>query len=90
MDYDDGSFDIIRLIQSDDFPLYSLTRKRPDSKLPGGAYTTAAIAALLFSTAMTTKWTAYSLRDKKIATLIYCWKGVSRALKKEAKKRTHR
>src|SRR5438045_6297965 len=63
VEYDDGSCDSIELLQRGDFPLYGLTRKRRDSESPLGAYTTAAIAALLFGTAFTTKWTEYSAQD---------------------------
>jgi hypothetical protein len=73
VEYDDGSCDAIQLLQRGDFPLYGLTRKRPDSETPRGAYTAPAIAALLFSTAFTTKWTEYSSRDKKLVKLIRCW-----------------
>jgi len=77
VEYEDGSCDTIERVQRDDFPLYCLTRKRPGSELPRGAYTNAAIAALLFSTAFTTKWTEYSSRDKKMGGLICCWGGES-------------
>ena len=83
VEYDDGSCDTIELLQQGDLPLYGLTRKRPDSETPRGAYTTAAIAALLFSTAFTTKWMEYSARDTKLAGLIRYWRGESRSPKQE-------
>jgi hypothetical protein len=88
VEYDDGSCDTIELLQRGDFPLYGLTRKRPDSISPRGAYTTAAIAALLFSTAFTTKWTEYSSRDRKMGGLIRYWLGKSPPQKQESEERS--
>jgi hypothetical protein len=88
VEYDDGSCDRIELLQRGEFPLYGLTRKRPDSETPRGAYTTAAIAALLFGTAFTTKWTEYSTRDTKLMRLIRCWLGDSESSKQDAAGRT--
>ena len=88
VEYDDGSCDTIELLQRGDFPLYGLTRKRPDSESPRGAYTTAAIAALLFSTAFTTKWTDYSVGDKKLGGLIRYWMGESPPQKQEERSDT--
>lgn len=88
VEYDDGSCDTIELLQRGDFPLYGLTRKRPDLESPRGAYTTAAIAALLFSTAFATKWTEYSARDKKLGGLIHYWMGESPPNKQDEKSDT--
>jgi hypothetical protein len=71
VEYDDGSSDFIELIQRGDFPLYRLTRK-PDSQAHG-AYTAGGIAALLFGTTISTKWTEYSSQNKKMAALIRSW-----------------
>ena len=67
VEYDDGSCDSIELLQRGDLPLYGLTRKRPDSEPPRGAYTTAAIAVLLFGTAFTAKWTEYSAQPAQMS-----------------------
>jgi hypothetical protein len=88
VEYDDGSCDSIEMLQRGDFPLYGLTRKRPDSETPRGAYTTAAIAALLFSTAFTTKWTEYSARDQKLVKLIRCWLGEAPPRKQKSQETT--
>jgi hypothetical protein len=81
VEYDDGSWDVIKPIQQGELPLYGLERARPDSSTPVGAYTTAGIAALLFSTAITVKWTEYSSKDAKMAKLIRCWLGEPQASK---------
>ena len=88
VEYDDGSCDSIELLQRGDLPLYGLTRKRPDSEPPRGAYTSAAIAALLFGTAFTTKRTEYSAQDPKLGGLIRCWLGESEVQKPEAGERS--
>ena len=83
VEYDDGSCDTIEAIQRGDFPLYGLTRNRPDLERPRGAYTTAAIAAFLFSTAFSNKWTEYSAADKKLRGLIRHWAEESPPQKQE-------
>ena len=86
VEYDDGSWDVIKPIQQGEFPLYGLERKRPDSSPPVGAYTTAGIAAFLFSTTITVKWTEYSSRDAKMTKLIRCWLGESQVSKQSGGK----
>jgi hypothetical protein len=86
VEYDDGSCDTIELLQRGDLPLYGLTRKRQGSESPRGAYTTVAVAALLFSTAFSTKWTEYSARDKRFGGLIRYWIGESPAKKEESER----
>ena len=88
VEYNDGSCDTIELLQRGDFPLYGLIRKRPDSEQPRSAYTTAAIAALLFSTAFATRWTDYSATDKKLRGLIRHWVGESPPQKQEPEERS--
>lgn len=74
VEYADGSFDAISLIQDGDFPLYSLDRKRADAESVSlGAHTSGAIAALLFMTAMSNQHTEYSARDPKVAALLRSW-----------------
>ena len=73
--YEDGSFDEIKPLQRGDAPLYSLRRQQPGAQASPGAFTPAAIAALLFKTAMTSGWTAYSSKDKKMAALVGHWSG---------------
>ncbi len=74
VEYADGSFDAISLIQDGDLPLYSLDRKRAGTESASlGAHTGGAIAALLFITAVTTQHTEYSARDPKVAALHRSW-----------------
>jgi hypothetical protein len=88
VEYDDGSCDSIELLQREGFPLYGLTRKRPDSETPRGAYTGGAIAGLLFSTAFTAKWTEYSARDQKVENLIRYWLREAPPQKQESQETT--
>ncbi len=74
IEYDDSSSDTIELIQRVGTTIYGLTRKRPDSETPCGAFTNGAIAALLFATAFTTKWSLYTWNDMKLMALIRCWR----------------
>jgi hypothetical protein len=73
VEYDDGSRDTAELGQVSPIALYGLTRQRPDSVAPRGAYTNGAIAALLFKTAITTFWTDYAAPDREIAGLLRYW-----------------
>ena len=78
VEYADGSFDTISLIQGGDFPLYSLDRKRAGAESVSlGAHTSGAIAALLFMTAVSNQHTEYSSRDPKVAVLLRSWSGES-------------
>ncbi len=73
VDYDDGSYDTIELLQRGKLPLFGLARNGPDLESPSGAYTTGAIAALLFCTAIKAERTEYSPADKQIAGLLRHW-----------------
>ncbi len=74
VEYADGSFDAISLIQDGDLPLYSLDRKRAGAESVSlGAHSGGAIAALLFITAATTQHSEYSARDPKVAALHRSW-----------------
>jgi len=74
VEYADGSFDAISLIQDGDLPLYSLDRKRAGTESASlGAHTSGAIAALLFITAATTQHSEYSVRDPRVAALWRSW-----------------
>jgi hypothetical protein len=78
VEYDDGSCDTAELGQVSPIVLYGLTRKRPDSVSPRGAYTHGAIAALLFKTVVTTQWTDYASADREMTGLLRYWFGESR------------
>jgi hypothetical protein len=74
VEYADGSFDVISLIQDGDFPLYSLDRKRAGAESVSlGAHTREEIAALLFFTFVSNQHTEYSARDPKVAALHRSW-----------------
>ena len=74
VEYADGSFDAISLIQDGNFPLYSLDRKRAGTESASlGAHSSGAIAALLFITAISNQHTEYSARDPKVAALHRSW-----------------
>ena len=73
VEYDDGSYDTAELRQVSPHGLYSFTRKRQDSVVPPGAYTSGAIAALLFKTAITTSWTDYAAPDRDFTGLLRYW-----------------
>ena len=71
IEYEDGSFDDIKLVPNPGLPLYGLDRTRPGKpKRSLGAHSAGAIAALLFRTALTAHRTEYSYRDPKIAELL--------------------
>ena len=69
VDYEDGSFDDVQVFPDSTFPLYSLRRRQPDSDTTG-AHTNAAVAALLFFTAMKFQRTEYSIEDPKTLELL--------------------
>lgn len=67
LEYADGSFDDIKLLQRGICPLFNLKRKRPDSDLRDlGAHTSGAIAAILFRTSVNTERTEYPFDDPKL------------------------
>lgn len=86
VEYEDGSKDIIQLLQSGNYPLYGLTRASPESQQPMMAYSAGAIAALLFSTTIRTRQTEYSLRDRRLVDLLRCWFGDSPPNPKNSKR----
>ena len=69
VEYDDGSIDVMEVIQRHDLLLYNLIRNNKSL----GAHTATSIAALLFCTAAVAKWTEYSSRDRTMSALIQCW-----------------
>lgn len=74
VEYTDGSFDAISLIQDGDLPLYSLDRKRAGAESVSlGAHTSGAIVALLFMTAMSNQYTEYSFADPRVLALHRSW-----------------
>jgi hypothetical protein len=87
VDYEDGDYDTIKFIQRDRLLLYSLTRKRADSMSPLGAYTSGAIAAILFNTAITAKRMEHLSQDKKLAGLLRYWMNESQAGKQKSEKK---
>lgn len=88
VEYEDGGCDTIKLIQRDVLLLYSLTRKRADSISPLGAYTSGAIAAILFSTAITAKRTEHLSQDKKLVGLLRYWMDESQADKQKPEEKS--
>ena len=71
IEYEDGSFDEIKLVPNPGLPLYGLDRTQPGKPSRSlGAHSAGAIAALLFRTALTTRRIEYSFRDPKIAALL--------------------
>ena len=82
VEYDDGSCDNVELLQVSPIILYGLTRRRPGSLTPRGAYSHGAVAALLFKTAATTLWTEYVLSDTEMAGLVRYWFGESKPNKR--------
>ena len=77
IDYSDGSYDSIKLIQEGDFPLYSLDRNKARMESVSlGAHTAGAIAALMFMTAISYQQTEYIAHDPKVGALITAWRKV--------------
>jgi hypothetical protein len=75
VEYSDGSYDTIKLLQEGELTLYSLDRisaKRP--VFPAGAYTSAEVAGLLYVSLMTTLYTEYSVLDKRFYDLLQAWR----------------
>ena len=71
LDYDDGSFDEIRLLEGGEGPTYGLQRKRPGEEVRSlGVHTHGPIAAILFHTATTTERIEYSLADSRMRALL--------------------
>lgn len=78
IDYSDGSYDSIKLIQDGDFPLYSLDRNKARMESVSlGAHTAGAIAALMFMTAITYQQTEYFSHDPKVGALLNAWKAAT-------------
>lgn len=77
IDYTDGSFDEIKLIQEGDFPLFSLHRNQPGiDNERCEAHTGGAIASLLYITLATNQHTKYSCADTRVLTLSRCWQEI--------------
>jgi hypothetical protein len=71
LDYDDGSSDDIKLLQSGERPAYDLRRQRPGAEARSmGAHTAGAIASILFHTVTTTERIEYSLKDPLIRAVM--------------------
>jgi hypothetical protein len=71
LDYEDGSFDEIRLLEGGEGPTYGLQRKSPGEEVRSlGVHTHGPIAAILFHTATTTERIEYSLGDPTIRALL--------------------
>ena len=67
VEYADGSFDEIKLLQRAVCPLFGLSRKRSDSEIRNlGAHTSGAIAMILFRTALATERTEYPFNEPKL------------------------
>ena len=67
LEYADGSYDNINLLQHGLCPLFRLSRKRPDSEMHNlGAHTSGAIAIILFRTALATERTEYPFHEPKL------------------------
>lgn len=74
VEYADGSFDDITLLQSGECPMFTLRRKRPDTELRSlGAHSAAAIAGILFRTAAMTERTEYPCYDPKFFAILRKW-----------------
>ncbi len=75
VEYSDGSFDTMKLLQDGDLTLYSLARNSNNrSVFTTGAYTAAEVAGLLYITISTTLFTEYSELDKRIYDLGQSWR----------------
>lgn len=77
VEYSDGGRDTLTSRQGGDCPLYSLDREPVHSTPEHGLYTSAAVAVLLYSTAMNMTWTAYSSSDKSSLILTKAWASLS-------------
>jgi len=75
IEYKDGSYDTIEPIQEDPtLFLYGLERNNASGdRIIDGAHTNAAIAALLFVTAINAKHIDYNLSDPQIFKLLKYW-----------------
>ena len=86
LEYADGSFDDIKLLQSGVFPLFNLRRKCPSGEVCDlGAHTAAAIAAILFRTSVNTERTEYPFDDPKLVAALRQWFEESPSQKKTTK-----
>jgi len=72
IEYADGSVDEIEALpeHNTNIPLYGWRRTRPASEGRPGAYSTPAIAAFLFQTALARQLTEYDLTDPRTRALI--------------------
>lgn len=75
VEYSDGSFDTMKLLQDGDLTLYGLDRISDNRPVfPAGAYTSGEIAGLLYVTATTTLFTEYNVLDKRFYDLLQAWR----------------
>jgi hypothetical protein len=71
LEYADGSYDDIQLLQRGKCPLFNLKRKLPDGELCDlGAYTAGAIAGLLFQTTANTERAERPCDDPKTLEIL--------------------
>ena len=72
IEYGDGSTDDIEPLPDDNMKivLYGWRRTRPKCQLPEGIYSTSAIAAFLFQSALAGHLTEYDSKDPKTCALI--------------------
>jgi hypothetical protein len=74
LEYADGSFDKITLLQRGGCPLFKLERKRQNSEISNqGAYSAGAIAGMLFQTAATTERADKPFDNPKIIAVMRHW-----------------
>lgn len=74
VEYADGSVDDMRLIHRGVCPLFSWKRQRSNGEVQAsGAYTTGAIAIILFRTAALTQLTDYPFKDPKLVAALKPW-----------------
>lgn len=74
IEYSDGSYDNIRLLQNGKYPIYDLNRQKENDAMTSlGAHSSGAIAALLFITAISNERTEYSPVDPMVGALINTW-----------------